>query len=210
MVRRGHGDRSSIGRVRKWDIKLKPDIVAKQLQATKRLGLRSMERYQATYQFIMEAVQEIVAEHTKYVGLHHELVSYMLHLWRCQHRYRGEALQVMVDATFLYWRARGFDEEVLRVAATRLGLKVSSWDVLLSRLGVDMALKDAFRQALEEASTLRTPTIAQNPLDKKFYYDAEGRLSKIVITDLVTGKVKTKYFEYDAEGRLIQVREEVE
>jgi len=210
VVKRGHGGKTIAERIAKWDAKMNPEVTATYTVVTKPLGLRKELLYQSAFQFFMETARRLVAKYADYLSLQQEIVSYMERLWYFLHRYRGETLQVMADATFLFWRARGFDEELLREAAKALGINISSWDVLLGRIGLsEEVIYTAVKKALEDAKTLREPEIGQDPIDVKYTYDpSTGRLTEALITNLKTGQKRRITYIYDAQGNLIQTKEE--
>lgn len=210
MVKRGHGGKTALQRLKKWDLKLKGSTTAILLEASKPLGRLKETLYQYSYQNILNIARNLTARYPQYVATQQEIVSYLERLWYFIQRYRGEALQVMADATFLYWKARGFDEGLLRDAAAALGINISGWDTLLGRLGLSQeVIYQAMKKALEDAGTLRAPEVQQDPIDYKYTYDpATGRITEVLITNLRTGKQRKIIYTYDAQGNLIEAKEE--
>jgi len=210
VVKRGHGGRSAIQRLKKWDVKVKGETTAVVTELVKDMAREMEMQYQAVYQFLLDVAKYLTARYPHYSPLQHEVVSYLERLWYFVHRYRGDALQVMADATFLYWRARGFDENLLRDGAKALGINISSWDILLGRLGLSQdVIYQAMKRALEDAGTLRAPEIQQDPMDFKYTYDPEtGRITEVLITNLRTGNQRKIIYIYDEQGNLVETKEE--
>ncbi|RLC73338.1 MAG: hypothetical protein DRI26_01070 [Chloroflexi bacterium] len=187
---------------------MRGDVYTLILNAVKPLALEKFGMYQAVHEYLISLVKDVIAKHGVDYAITQEYMWYAQRLWYLTQHYKGEALQIEADATFLYYFYRGRNEQILREIANRLGIKISSWDTLLGRLGMsEEAIYRGTKRALQE--TLHG--IEVNPANTFYEYDPNtGLLVRIVQEDAITGKKKIIRLVYDQEGRLVSAYEEWE
>jgi len=127
-------------RSRMWDAKMSPSIIAAHLESTKQLGLEKMQYYQAAYQHILDTVKQILWARGVETHLVHEYTWYALELWQLTQRFKGNALRLEAEGTYLRYMYRGRDKLVLREIASALGIKLSSDEEIFERLGAVVAV----------------------------------------------------------------------
>jgi len=137
-------------RIKKWDAKVKGDIYAQIMKDVKPLALERFARYQPIHTYLIDVVRNVINQ----IGVGYEVTQeymwYAQGLWYLIHRYRSKALQIEADARFLYFIYRGMNEEVLRTIAKVLGIKISSWEVILERLPVVLIRSYSFDHAIRD------------------------------------------------------------
>jgi len=198
--------RDAAQRLKMWDRKMRGDVYAMILAAVKDIALEKMQYYQVVHEYLIDLVKRIVGRYGIEPHLVHEYMWYAQHLWYLTQRYRSQALQIEADACFLFYYYRGRNEQVLRDIAAALGIKISSWDVLLGRLGMSAEMVySGTKKALQE--TLHGVEV--NPTDTQITYDpSTGLPTEILVTDRITGKAKRITIEYDAAGNPVRIIEE--
>jgi len=125
-----------------WDAKVKGDIYATQLKAVKPIVLDRVAGYQATHEYLISLVRNVVGQYGTEGALVHEYMWYAQKLWKLTQTYKSNALQLQADALFLWYLARGRDELILRTIARTLGIKVSDTEVIFERIGLVVLLKE--------------------------------------------------------------------
>jgi len=138
--RRRTASRSPSQRFRMWDAKVKGDVYATQLKAVKPIVLDRVATYQATHEYLISMVRNIVGQYGDEGALIHEYLWYAQKLWKFAHTYKSKALQLQSDALFLWYLARGREEVLLRTIASSLGIKISSSEEIWERIGVPALL----------------------------------------------------------------------
>jgi len=132
--------------------------------------------------------------------------SYAQELWKLRKKYSGKTFQAEAYAVGVKYFLMGCELNILREIGILLGFTTFDGLVML----MTNVITDQLKQALEEASTLRSPKVAQNPTETEIQYDEYGRMVKMIITDLVTGEKKVKELIYDAIGNLVKIVESKE
>jgi len=197
--------RTSVNRAKMWDRKMSPAIVATYLESVKPMALERVQWYQAIHEHIISLVKDVLANYPYEAQIAQEYVWYASELWQLTQKYTSVALIIEADAVFLKYKYRGRNEDALREIARRLGIEISDWETILSRLGMSEEMvyrgtKKALQETLERVETDVT--------DAKFTYDEQGNLVQIIKTDKVTGRRKKITLEYDIEGNLVKKVEE--
>jgi len=121
--------------------------------------------------------------------------AYSQELWRICQNHTGKTRELEAEAIAVKYWLYGCDDNVLYEIGLLFGLEVFKM------------LVEKFKRALEEAKTLKAPEIYQDPLKFEFEYDESGNIVKIIVTDKVTGDIKTINLSYDEKGNLISVDE---
>ena len=139
--RRRVSTRTAISRFKMWDAKLNPDVVAEHLRNVKAKAREYVMSYQATHEYLIATVKEIIARYGKDYGILQEYMWYAEKMWRLVMQYKREALQREADALYLWYRARGRDDTLLREIAHALGVRISPILEILERVGVKIEVK---------------------------------------------------------------------
>jgi len=132
--RRRVSTRTAISRFKMWDAKLNPDVVAEHLRNVKAKAREYVMSYQATHEYLIATVKEIIARYGKDYGILQEYMWYAEKMWRLVMQYSGNALQREADALYLWYRVRGRDDTLLREIAHALGVRISSISSILERV----------------------------------------------------------------------------
>lgn len=138
MTRRGRG-RDYGSRVRRWDIKINPDVIGTRFRDVKGVGFEKVQKYQADFQFLMDLATKLVNKYPEYYNKMHDLQSYLERIWYFVNKYRGEALKKFATAQYLAWRYRGFDDAILREGAKALGVDIADPTEIASALGLSVS-----------------------------------------------------------------------
>jgi len=201
--------RTSFQRVKKWDAKVDGATYAQMLEKVKPIALERFASYQPVHRYLIDLVRDVINSFGVDYGVMQEYMWYVQKLWYLTQRYSAKTLQIEADSVFLYYVYRGRNENILRAIAGRLGINISSWDDILSRLGVGAPLsEDVVYRGTKKALQETLERVETDLTDAEFTYDANDNLVGIVKTDKVTGKKKKITLEYDAEGRLVKKTEE--
>lgn len=123
-------------RTRLWDRKMRGDVYAEYLKATKPMALEKVGYYQAAYQHVLETVRQILWREGVEAHLLQEYMWYALELWQLTQRYKSKALQLESEATYLKYAYRGRNRNILRAIASAMGIRMRSDSEILERLGV--------------------------------------------------------------------------
>jgi len=154
--RRRTASRSPSQRFRMWDAKVKGDVYATQLKAVKPIVLDRVATYQATHEYLISMVRNIVGQSGDEGALIHEYLWYAQKLWKFAHTYKSKALQLQSDALFLWYLARGRNEVILRTVALALGIKISSTENIIERIWVPILLQEIGKGTLIADGTEQT------------------------------------------------------
>ena len=184
-------------RFKRYKAKFDPETIGRLFSLTKDLSLEEEAKYQPLLHNINMKVKQILASKGVSPIFHHYYTYVAYDFLNLKLRKFERETAPDLEAIYLYWCYKGLNEEIIKEIA------------LLFNYKVGVITKQDFKEALETALTLKSPEVTTNPLQKEFEYDAEGKITKITITDLTTGKKKIKHFTYDAEGNIIDIREEV-
>ena len=148
--------RSSAQRTELWNRKVKGDIYALQLPAVKKLALDRVAMYQATHEYLIDLVRNIVGQIGSEPHLIQEYMWYAQKLWSFTQKYSSKALQIQADALFLWYLARGRDELTLRTIAYSLGIKISKTEDILGKIGRVAILSKVAEGTLEANGSEQT------------------------------------------------------
>lgn len=127
-------------RAKLWNAKMRGDVYAQYLEATKVDALAKMQSYQVTYQHILEMVKSILWHRGVETHLVQEYMWYALELWQLTQRYKSKALIKESEATYLKYLYKGRDKLALREIASSLGIKLSTDEDIFKNLGVEIAV----------------------------------------------------------------------
>jgi len=207
MVRKKKGKvrRTPSGRLTLWDRKMDASTYSAILPRVKPLAIKDVRMYQVAHEDLITLVKSVIMKYgTEYVRIYGYL-SYAEKIWKAKQHFSSKALQLEADAQFLYWLARGYYEDILREIAKKLGVEISSWSILLERIGLaEEVIYKGTKRALQE--TLHGVEV--NLTDTQIEYDPQGNPVKITTKDIVTGKTKIIHLEYDAQGNVVRIWEE--
>jgi len=197
-----------IRRDKKWEIKTRPELWHPVLAAKHELSAQLVSVAYRDIDQVYERVARILDEHGVIVSQRLLYRSYCEELWQVKQNFSAKTAEAVADAVLVKYWVLGGDEAVLSDIAEFFGF--DPFDVVFEKIlpRVIDVVKEKFKEALEEAYTLLSPKVAQNPLEVSITYDPEGRISVVEATDRITGAYKRKTFEYDPEGRLIRIVEE--
>ncbi|MEM2196406.1 MAG: hypothetical protein QW290_04945 [Sulfolobales archaeon] len=148
--------RSPVQRAKLWDVKMKPDVYAEYLNATKPLALPSIASYQATHEHLISTVREILSKNPSEYPVMHEYMWYAEKLWKLGKTYTSKALQLQVDALYIWYLARGLNDVVLRAIASALGIKVSPVEDIVDRVIAPMLLRIVGKGSITTDGTEQT------------------------------------------------------
>lgn len=139
--RRGMLSRSPIERVQMWDAKVRGDVYAEQLSATKPLALPKVASYMATHEHLISVVKSVVGRFGTEASRTQEYMWYAEKLEKIARTYRDKALQVQADSLYLWYVLRGMNDVVLRSIAQALGIKISPMGEIIDRVLSPLLLK---------------------------------------------------------------------
>ncbi len=178
-----------------YEVSYRPDIMYAKLQKKHDQMVKDFGESHQLISIAIAVAKRVCDERGIFGNYRLGYICFAEEIAKLLQKFSGKALLIEADAIFMKYVMYGYDEEILRQVARELGIEVGRM------------LKQSLLEALEEAPTLRTPVVEQNPLDIKFEYDHEGKPIKATITDIETGKKKIIEFIYDAEGKLVDVKE---
>lgn len=138
--RRRSMDRSPINRLEMWNRKMNPSVYATVLEKTKPLALPKVAGYQVTHEYIISLVKSALQNYPSEIAIMQEYMWYAEKMWKISQKYKSTALQNEADALFLYYLARGRNENALRTIALAFNIKISSSDIIFERIGVPALL----------------------------------------------------------------------
>jgi len=204
--RRSTIDRSPFSRVELWDRKMNGKVYSIYLQNVKPLALRKFTEYQIVHEELIKIVKETLSKYPQEISREHSYMWYIQGIWYVIQRYTDEARQKEVDALYMYWLLLGLNDEILRELAMRLGVKISSIETILGKVGVSLGVSvDTIYQGTKKALQETLHGVDVNPIDVTYSYDpTTGNISEITIIDKITKRKKTIKLYYDSEGRLIR------
>jgi len=133
--------RSPIERVQMWNAKMKGDIYATQLSATKPLALPKVTSYMVTHEYLISIVKNIAEKFETEASRTQEYMWYAEKLEKITRTYKGEALQMQADSLYLWYVSRGMNDAMLRAIAQALGIKISPMEVIMERVLSPLLLK---------------------------------------------------------------------
>lgn len=112
-----------------------------QLTAVKPLAQPKMASYMSTHEFLISTVRNIIAKTGDNPSQMQEYMWYAEKLEKLSRTYNSNALQIQVDALYLWYLARGLRETTLRAIPKALGLNVSSTVDIVERVLAPLLLK---------------------------------------------------------------------
>ena len=190
MPRKEFGEHS-----RNWELATRDEVLFPKLSRRHKKMSQLVARTFNNLDMIYNHVAKILDEKGVFGSYRLNYKAYAQELWRVCQTYSGKAKELEADAIAVKYWLYGCDDEILYEIGLLFGLEV--FKMLAERL----------KQALEEAKTLKAPEIYQDPLKFEFEYDEAGNIVKIIVTDKVTGDVKTINLSYDEKGNLIEIDE---
>jgi len=148
--------RSPVQRAKLWDAKMNPDVYKEYLDATKPLALPKIAGYQATHEYLISAVRDILNKNPSEYPIMQEYMWYAEKVWKLAKTYTSKALQLQIDALYIWYLARGLNDAVLRAIAQTLGIKVSPIEEIVDRVLAPMLLKILGKGSLTTDGTEQT------------------------------------------------------
>lgn len=133
--------RSPTQRFKMWNAKMDGETYRVQLAAVKPLAQPKMASYMATHEFLISLVRNIIAKTGDNPSIMQEYMWYAEKLEKLSRTYSGRALQLQVDALYLWYLARGLSDTTLRAIPKALGLNVSSTVDIVERVLAPILLK---------------------------------------------------------------------
>lgn len=139
--RRSTLSRSPIERAQMWDAKVRGDVYATQLSATKPLALPKVASYMATHEHLISVVKSVVGRFGTEASRTQEYMWYAEKLEKIARTYKDKALQVQADSLYLWYVSRGMNDVVLRSIAQALGIRISPIGEIMERVLSPLLLK---------------------------------------------------------------------
>jgi hypothetical protein len=127
-------DRNPINRIQMWDAKMKGDIYAIQLTATKPLALPKVASYQTTHEQLISIVKQALSNYPSEIPILQEYMWFAEKIWKLSQTYTSKALQIEADALYLWYLARGRKDLALRTVAKGLNINISSLEDIVERV----------------------------------------------------------------------------
>ena len=178
-----------------WELATRDEVLFPKLSRKHKKMAKLIARAYDSIDAIYEHVAKILDENGIFGSYRLAYKAYAQELWRICQTYSGKARELEAEAVAVKYWLYGCDDKILYDIGKLFGLEVFKM------------LVEKFKEALEEAKTLKAPEIYQDPLKFEFEYDESGNIVKIIVTDKVTGDVKTINLSYDEKGNLISVDE---
>jgi len=178
-----------------WELATRDEILFPKLSRKHKKMAKLIARAYDSLDSLYEHVAKILDENGIFGSYRLAYKAYAQELWRICQTYSGKAKELEAEAVAVKYWLYGCDDKILYDIGKLFGLEVFKM------------LVEKFKEALEEAKTLKAPEIYQDPLKFEFEYDESGNIVKIIVTDKITGDVKTINLSYDEKGNLISVDE---
>lgn len=178
-----------------WELATRDEILFPKLSRKHKKMAKLIARAYDSLDSLYEHVAKILDENGIFGSYRLAYKAYAQELWRICQTYSGKARELEAEAVAVKYWLYGCDDKILYDIGKLFGLEVFKM------------LVEKFKEALEEAKTLKAPEIYQDPLKFEFEYDESGNIVKIIVTDKITGDVKTINLSYDEKGNLISVDE---
>lgn len=182
-------------RFQRYKAKTDPETTYRLLLLTRGIQLQEEAKYQPLLHELNMTVKEVCCRHGVPSIYHHYYVHYAQGLLYLKLRLAYRRVSPEADALYCYWWLRGLDPQVLEEIGRRLGFEVGE------------LLKRKIIEAINEAHVIRADRVFRGPFHEECVYDEAGNLTKIIITDKVTGKRKEIALTYDEAGNLVSVDE---
>jgi len=178
-----------------WELATRDEVLFPKLSRKHKKMAKLIARAYDSLDSLYEHVARILDENGIFGSYRLAYKAYAQELWRICQTYSGKARELEAEAVAVKYWLYGCDDKILYDIGKLFGLEVFKM------------LVEKFKEALEEAKTLKAPEIYQDPLKFEFEYDESGNIVKIIVTDKITGDVKTINLSYDEKGNLISVDE---
>jgi len=178
-----------------WELATRDEVLFPKLSRKHKKMAKLIARAYDSLDSLYEHVAKILDENGIFGSYRLAYKAYAQELWRICQTYSGKARELEAEAVAVKYWLYGCDDKILYDIGKLFGLEVFKM------------LVEKFKEALEEAKTLKAPEIYQDPLKFEFEYDESGNIVKIIVTDKVTGDVKTINLSYDEKGNLIEIDE---
>jgi len=178
-----------------WELATRDEVLFPKLSRKHKKMAKLIARAYDSLDSLYEHVAKILDENGIFGSYRLAYKAYAQELWRICQTYSGKARELEAEAVAVKYWLYGCDDKILYDIGKLFGLEVFKM------------LVEKFKEALEEAKTLKAPEIYQDPLKFEFEYDESGNIVKIIVTDKITGDIKTINLSYDEKGNLISVDE---
>jgi len=178
-----------------WELATRDEVLFPKLSRKHKKMAKLIARAYDSLDSLYEHVAKILDENGIFGSYRLAYKAYAQELWRICQTYSGKARELEAEAVAVKYWLYGCDDKILYDIGKLFGLEVFKM------------LVEKFKEALEEAKTLKAPEIYQDPLKFEFEYDESGNIVKIIVTDKVTGDIKTINLSYDEKGNLIKIEE---
>ena len=178
-----------------WELATRDEVLFPKLSRKHKKMAKLIARAYDSLDSLYEHVARILDENGIFGSYRLAYKAYAQELWRICQTYSGKARELEAEAVAVKYWLYGCDDKILYDIGKLFGLEVFKM------------LVEKFKEALEEAKTLKAPEIYQDPLKFEFEYDESGNIVKIIVTDKITGDVKTINLSYDEKGNLIEIDE---
>lgn len=133
--------RSPIERAMLWDAKMRGDVYATQLSATKSLALPKIASYMTTHEYLISIVKNVTSQMSAESSRTQEYMWYAQKMERLVRTYKSDALQKEADSLYLWFLSRGLNDVALRAIAQALGIRISTLETIMERIMAPLLLK---------------------------------------------------------------------
>jgi len=176
-TRRAVGLRTPVDRAKLWYRKMDPHVYAVYLSATKDIAFDKFLYYQEVHEDIIRIVKDVLSRYPEEYIKTHAYVWYAQGIWYVSKRYRDRAMLREANALFTYFYMLGLREEPMREIATRLGVIIPDWDIVLEPLAMPV-------------STIVRKTVDNLLFERKVYDAVEKTLKMLSYKPPVVGKIE--------------------
>ncbi|MEM2284557.1 MAG: hypothetical protein QXL29_08150 [Zestosphaera sp.] len=139
-----------------WNAKMKSEVYAEYLKATRPLALPKVAEYQAIHEHLIATLKEILSRFSSEYSIMQEYMWYAEKMWKIVKNYTSKALQLQADALYLWYLARGLNDAALRAVAQALGVKISPVEEIVDRVLAPMLLKIVSKGSITTDGTEQT------------------------------------------------------
>jgi len=181
--RRRTMDRNPIHRFIMWDKKTRPDIVAEHLRNVKSIGATRMLQYQIDHETMIAKVRDILSRYPDEAHLLQEYMWFAEKLYKLRNKYSRKALQLEVDAVYLYYLLKGRRDDALREVAMAMGVHISPLEEILSRIGAPGLIRTLSYRVSNVITICTSPSTCTElyNVDTTLTYNDNGYLVEISV-----------------------------
>ena len=120
-----------ISRINRYVSKLDPSLNARIIDKQKDLMIDAEKEYQVEHSVLINKVISLLEQYPEEMWKRADYIAAGQGFWYCSKRYTGKSKLRCAVQNFLYWKAYGLNEIVLRRIATLFGIYLPGWDEIL-------------------------------------------------------------------------------